>query len=112
MKKLIEPIKVKQFTTLDEFIDGSNNFYMYFQNGNVFGEARRENSVYERFSELYPLATQTLTAMVTRARQHPVCDLPHSMLYGAYKVMTNLIDKNDKYALNSKGVPNEWYLIS
>ena len=95
-----EPQKVKQpeFKSLEEFITGNNNFYMFFIRQSYGGESRREQPVYTRFLEKYPEFAQQVFEKASLAwdERHEWYErLPWEDMYEAYKLMAELVFEED-----------------
>ena len=89
-----EIVEQRQFASLEEFIEGQNNYYARFLEGNPWGESRRRHPYFQRFQELYPTLEQevtrkTIEARATRSR------LPYEKLFETYKLMSVLVYAED-----------------
>ena len=95
----MEPVKVPQvqFATLEEFIEGSNNFFSTFLNNH---RSRRNHPFYQRFRSLYPELCSFLEQEITiKNYNKPRIPIekkwPWEKLWEAYSLMSELIYLGD-----------------
>ena len=71
--------ELRKFSSLEEFVIGSNNFIYHFLEGNLISFKRREKYYYTRFKEVYPELEKRTT--------QEVCEYfeMYSTLSGIYK---------------------------
>ncbi len=93
-------IPQKQFDTLDEFIDGCNNYAMLFQIG---GEDYRETTpAYDRFKEQNLEFDSKLKQRMNEINiDNP--KIPWDKLWDSYKLMSQLVYEDDPFAIKKDG---------
>ncbi len=99
---MVEPEIVPQieFASLEDFVNGSNNFHRYFIGNTTPGPIEhnpyRNKNVFKRFKEEAPELEKCLTVKITniwvRKSQE---DWPSEQLFEAYKIMSQLVYKGD-----------------
>lgn len=101
---LNNPAKMQQFTDIEEFIKDRNNFYMYFTNdkhdpamGDYMIDIYFDNPANQRFRIKYPNLFNDLYLELKDYNPYTddLSNQQYAKLYGAYKLMSKLIDKND-----------------
>jgi hypothetical protein len=102
----------KQFETIDDFINGSNNYYALFLDDCDWGLEHRETyGCFRRFQAAYPeMERQVTRATVQAVRAGPLQKLPWERLWETYKLMSQFVFADDKYATHD-GQPHREYLI-
>ena len=112
-------VEQRQFASLDEFIEGQNNFYYHFLDGAAeMTEMKLERPVYQRFQAQYPEFCGELRRKATlnwqnyrsqKVKVGSVYDyLPMEDLFKAYQLMSELVDRNDPYVMDVQ--PPDFYL--
>jgi hypothetical protein len=87
-----------EFSSLEEFIEGHNNFYAYFLDNCEWGNNKREKDYFKKFRELYPELERELTKKVTHIRSNHlgIKSLPYEQLFEAYQKMSLLVEAENE----------------
>ena len=97
---MTEPLIVPQreYSTIEEFAEDSNNFFAYFLDDCDYGEMKRGKPHFKRFQEANPDLEEVITKEVVRCiRQTPRLKLPYPQLWEAYKLMSQFVFISDPY---------------
>jgi hypothetical protein len=103
------PARLTEYSTVDEFVQEQNNFYLHFYDGNFIGDAYRQREAFNRFNTLFPEQAKQLQVQVTQAVQQRK-PLPYRDLFEAYWSMKQLVCEFDK-CVQRNGVVDPEYLI-
>lgn len=118
-----EDVPMKQFATLEDFINGSNNFMLYFQEDNFLGDRYREKPVWTRFwcedrqfaRDLMERTTMMMNELFEKQKTMTISKrdknaLPWEDLYKAYQSMSGLVAKDDPHVRKEDGSFDSYYL--
>jgi hypothetical protein len=95
-----------EYETLEEFVEGSDNFYLFFGSGFCSEGAYRTRNAFKRFQEAYPELEREL-ALQVNSNSPP--ELPWQKLFEAYKLMSQLVHEDDPHVMID-GKPDKNYL--
>ncbi len=86
-----------QFSSLEAFVAGMNNYCAHFYRGNTWAETRRSRPHFIRFKEQNPEMERDLTDKVTAvmAATRKKEDLPLELLFESYGIMSHLVYADD-----------------
>jgi hypothetical protein len=100
-----------EFETLDDFIEGQNNYYAHFLDDCHLGQLYRTKKVhFKRFQEAHPEMEREVTGATVRAvRAEPRQRLPYEQLWETYKIMSKLVFVDDKHVMRD-GQPDKYFL--
>jgi hypothetical protein len=101
-----------EYKTLEEFIERSNNFYLFFlPDCWTAQECYRKKEAFLRFQQSNPEMDKEISGAtmhaVRVAPEKP--DLPWEKLFEAYKKMSQLVFVDDEWVMRD-GKPDDWYL--
>lgn len=89
--------ELRQYATVEEFLEDMNNFDMFFRGG--LGEYYRERACYERFEDQYPELADALHKVFSTyqddAREIPFDSEQAHLLFRGYQAMVELVDRDD-----------------
>ena len=105
-------VYLRRFESLEDFIEGFNNFYMFFLNDCPVGEIyRRIHPCFKRFQEqnleMEAEVTRETVKMYRESGRYG--DLPNEKLWKAYKIMSKLVFRRDDSVVKN-GEVDDWYL--
>ena len=106
----IEPAPMKQFASLEDFLQNSNNFRLAFTapEDSVTGPIYRGQKVFQRFAILHTIFASSL---IRRAEGRYLADLDKTTredLFNAYQRMSQLVDINDKDVVIDGKIDDEY----
>ncbi|MAG78198.1 hypothetical protein CL616_02410 [archaeon] len=102
----------REYETLKDFVDGQNNFYVYFREDQWAQRVYRCRPHFLRFQEANPEIEEELTALTAPAIGSRFVNwdiLPYEKLWEAYKIMSKLVYVDDPYVMR-EGQPDAWFL--
>lgn len=103
-------VSLKQFKTLEEFIEAQNNFYLHFCSESIFGSDYRSNRYFIRFKEKYPqLEESAKKATLDAINSVQSKELPYEILFEAYNLMSLLVYVDDPIIIR-EGRVDEYFL--
>ncbi len=95
-----ESKKILRFSSLEEFVDGSNNFVYHFLEGKLISSRRREKEYYTQFKQIYPeLEGMTTKSISEYFENHKTLSGIYkdyermNLLYESYNKIVDLIDE-------------------
>jgi len=66
----LEIVPQIEFSRLEEFVNGQNNFFIFFLNDCFSGrDFYRQKAVFKRFQETYPEMEKELTELTTKSKR-------------------------------------------
>lgn len=106
-----------EYKTLDDFIEGQNNFHFHFLDDCDTGLLYRTAPHFKRFQDANPDLEKAITKAVVEAvriarnesRQNLISNLPYDKLYEAYNLMSKLVFTDDTYVMHN-GQPDCFFL--
>lgn len=106
----IEPASMKQFDSLQEFKEGSNNFFYTFvaEEGNLDSYLNRRRKSVQRFSVLFPEKLMELEKIEAIDRRS-LGEEDWQRLYEAYQEISQLVDIDDNSVIRAGEVDD--YLL-
>ena len=101
----------KEYTTLEDFTRGQNNFFLHFlDDWPVGNDTYRSKPHFKRFQEQNPEMERDVTrATIQAVRAKPRQELPNEQLWEAYKIMSKLVFVDDPDIMRD-GQPDSMFL--
>jgi len=106
-----EIVPQMEYSTIEEFAEMQNNFYMHFLDDCLVGNMYRTRAPFVRFQKLNPEVESKVTRkVVDNLRNNPREKLPYQELFEAYKIMSKLVFIDDEHVVRGDSKPDTWFL--